>query len=143
MSTDTNKRPRASGVVEHLESLCQAIEAGDTDQARARAELARVHLERVTRPIGPADYKDAVDFVQGACNLSGVLLAFATLIPRLVEANRGTGNTSQHLYSDPILILWMDKLYDLMGRPGITAVFNAMEDAEKAALEPAQVTIVT
>lgn len=91
--------------------------------------------------------KFALD-VQDACNVSGVLLSFNRLVEQVnadfncpdlddtnhaaavVTGGRGRSCTrSDFIRNHPAIILYMDKMHDLMGRPGLDEFGKAYERA--------------
>jgi len=58
--------------------------------------------------------KDALE-VQNACNLSGVVHAFARAMSAVRESSNGTSEANTH----PIAVMFADKIMDLVGRPDL------------------------
>jgi len=60
----------------------------------------------------PEDYADAVQ-VQDACNLSGVIFAFARVMQKICDDDtKGTAAKNNH----PIAVLFADKIHDMTVR---------------------------
>lgn len=58
-------------------------------------------------------YAEALQ-VQNACNLSGVTHSLAKILSDLI---RNENADTQTVASDPAVILFVDKMFDLVGRP--------------------------
>ena len=69
-----------------------------------------------TEGLKARDYADAVT-VQDACNLSGVVLSFAEIIPRLNAEMRRLGRGTEWRNRHPICVLFAAKIADLAGVP--------------------------
>ena len=59
-----------------------------------------------------ADYRDAIQ-VQDACNLSGVVLAWARLMEKVCQEANETGKGTDWKNSHPINVLFASKVCDL------------------------------
>ena len=64
--------------------------------------------------------------VQNACNLSGVVHAFARAMSAIRESTNGTEEANRH----PVAVLFADKIMDLVGRPDFQEFGNAYSECE-------------
>lgn len=67
--------------------------------------------------------------VQDACNLSGVVHAFARAMTAVREATNGTSEANQH----PIAVMFADKIMDLVGRPNFEDYGKAYDTCKELA----------
>lgn len=72
--------------------------------------------------------KDALT-VQDACNLSGVVHAFARAMTVIRESTPGTEDANRH----PVAVLFADKIMDLVGRPDLSAYGKAYDSCKEIA----------
>ena len=63
----------------------------------------------------PSDYRDAIQ-VQDACNLSGVVLAWARLMEKVCQEANETGKGTDWKNSHPLNVLFASKVYSLVRR---------------------------
>jgi hypothetical protein len=63
-------------------------------------------------PLTARDYKDAI-LVQDACNLSGVLYAWARVMDKICDATRNQGTDAKNTH--PINVLFASKVASLTG----------------------------
>ena len=67
--------------------------------------------------------------VQDACNLSGVVHAFARAMSAVREASNGTIEANTH----PIAVMFADKIMDLVGRPDLDNYGKAYDACKELA----------
>ena len=75
-------------------------------------------------------YEDAI-YLQNACNGHAILRTLVRHLPAIAEDCEGTEEQNTH----PAIVLFLDKLTDLAGRPETSDVVDAMITAEKALAE--------
>ena len=63
-------------------------------------------------------YRQAL-LVQDACNISGVVISLGKLMEELCEQVPEGVNRGEWLRSHPALLLYVDKVNDMMGRVGL------------------------
>jgi hypothetical protein len=73
-------------------------------------------------------YKTAVD-IQDASNLTAVVNTLASICEKVLHDEGGTDAPR----SNPAVIAIVDKINDLLGRPGSTEINKAFEECEKRA----------
>lgn len=83
------------------------------EDTRTLAELAREALQ-----------------VQDACNLSGVVHGFSRAVRRLREVCPELDSNT--IRTNPVVLLWVDKLSDLVGRVDTVELHNAYRWCEQA-----------
>lgn len=72
--------------------------------------------------------KEAIQ-VQDACNLSGVSISFRQAVQAITREPAGVGKLRTH----PIMILFLDKMFDLIGRPDTSDYGKAFHQCEALA----------
>ena len=116
-----------------------------------RSEFYRVKAERIEQearehglipgpsisphndePLGPTDYQTALD-IQDACNLSGVVLAWSRIVPKLWNEARARGKGTDFVNEHPICKLFADKLADLARVRDMTEYSKAYDICQKEA----------
>ena len=70
-------------------------------------------------------YQDALD-VQDACNLSGVVFAFAKVMQDICDEAIREGYDTEWKNTHPLVLLWVDKMVDL-SRHSFTALSKAYD----------------
>ena len=75
-------------------------------------------------------FKDAIQ-VQDACNLCGVAQAFARICKEVLHEKVGTDAVRR----DPAVILFMDKMWDMVGRPEFDDYHKAHNKCEELQYE--------
>ena len=73
-------------------------------------------------------YKEALD-IQNACNLSGVVFAFAEIMHVICDEARAQGQGTDWKNSHSICVLFADKIASLTRSDGKGVYMNAYRDA--------------
>jgi hypothetical protein len=76
--------------------------------------------------------KEAV-MVQDACNMGGVSISFREAVQAVQRQAHLLGRGTSWIRSHPILVLFIDKMNDLCGRPGVTDYVKASDQCDAIA----------
>jgi hypothetical protein len=75
------------------------------------------------------DWQDAIQ-VQDACNLSGVVHSLAEVMTRVWDDVHTHHGGTHAVNTHPLVVLYLDKLWDLAGRPDFSDYQQAMRHAK-------------
>lgn len=80
--------------------------------------------------LGPNDYKLALAS-QSACNLTGIVIAFAQVLPKIWAEVRAEGGGTDQVNTHPISILYAAQISFLAGAASMTRHNLSWDDAHR------------